>query len=157
MTAKRTMTSGQRQYVEGALERARQGEDTVVGFTGRKRRYEVVDEPEDLERPWRVRWTVEAENGDTLTLDEWPPLSADEQAELEERERAEVEREQVEQQRAAAEREAADRQEAEQAFVAAVTTEAERIVGERVREALVSAGVIPADPEADEDVPPLDV
>lgn len=72
------MTPGQAQYVEDASRRATEGEETTVAFTGKRTGYEVVDCPEDPQRPWRVRWTITAEDGATLVLDEWPPLSADE-------------------------------------------------------------------------------
>lgn len=96
-----TITDGQRAYIADAI-----GQETSVAFTGRKATYEIVDEPDDAERPWRVRWTIESDNGDTLTLDEWPPLSADEQAELDAAEAERVAAAQADEQRALAEAEA---------------------------------------------------
>lgn len=147
-------TAGQQAYVEDALARAADGEDTSLLFTGRKVAYTIVDEPDDEQRPWRVRWTIEAENGDTLVLDEWPPLSADEQVALEEAERAEAERVQIELQEAEAARVAQQEQEQEQRFTTAVEDRARAIADEQVRAVLAAAGIeVPEMPDPDEPEP----
>lgn len=151
-----TMTPGQHQYAEDALQRARDGEETSVLFTGRRVRYEVVDEPEDEHRPWRLRWTVEAENGDTLTVDEWPPLSREEEDERQAREDADRAAATEAEAKAAAEAEA-ERVEAERvAFAEAVQMEASRLVDERIAEAFAAAGLPTPERSAppDEPVPP---
>lgn len=122
------MTPGQAQYVEATLERAQGGEETTVAVTGVRTSYEIIETPEDTQRPWRVRWTIEGENGSMATVDEWPPLSAEEEEE-----------------RVATEQAAAEAYEAARIESEAAARKAE--VDDAVKAALIEAGVIEADPE----------